>query len=108
MASKNRTKNKKQRRARRSFTPEFRADVVRLCESGNESIAEVCQRLDLTDSAVRGWVAKANTTNTSAPSGAVTATEQEELQRLRRENKQLRMEREILKKAATFFAKESS
>ncbi len=110
MASKNRTKkkNKKQRRARRSFTPEFRADVVRLCESGNESIAEVSKRLDLTESAVRGWVAKANATSTSGLSGAVTATEQEELQRLRREVKQLRMEREILKKAATFFAKENS
>ena len=110
MASKNRTqkKNKKQRRARRSFTPEFRADVVRLCESGNESISEVSQRLDLTESAVRGWVAKANAANAPGLPGAVTATEQEELQRLRRENKQLRMEREILKKAATFFAKESS
>ena len=112
MASKNRTKNKnknkKQRRARRSFTPEFRADVVRLCQSGSESIAEVSQRLDLTESAVRGWVAKANAVPVSGLPGAVTATEQEELQRLRRENKQLRMEREILKKAATFFAKESS
>ena len=106
--TKNKTKNKKQRRARRSFTPEFRADVVRLCESGNESIAEVSERLDLTESAVRGWVAKANTTSASTLSGAVTATEQEELQRLRRENRQLRMEREILKKAATFFAKENS
>ncbi len=108
MASKNRNKNKKQRRARRSFTPEFRADVVRLCESGNESIAGVSQRLDLTESAVRGWVAKASAASVSALGGGVTATEQEELQRLRRENKQLRVEREILKKAATFFAKESS
>ena len=104
MASKNRTqkRNKKQRRARRSFTPEFRADVVRLCQLGNESIAEVSQRLDLTESAVRGWVAKANAADASGLPAAVTANEQDELQRLRREVKQLRVEREILKKAATF------
>ncbi len=106
MASKN--KNKKQRRARRSFTPEFRADVVRLCQTSNESIAEVSQRLDLTESAVRGWLAKANVANASGLPGAVTVSEQDELRRLRREVKQLRVEREILKKAATFFAKESS
>ena len=111
MASKNQKnkKSKKQRRAKRIFTPEFRADVVRLCHSEGETIAEVSRRLDLTPSAVRGWVAKAETGGDGGLVGsAVTASEREELQRLRRENKQLKMEREILKKAATFFAKENS
>ena len=95
-ATKNSTKKK--RRIRRSFTPEFRADVVRLCQSGSESIAAVCQRLDLTESAVRIWLAKsARTAAAGSGKSALTTGEQEELQRLRRENKQLKMEREILK-----------
>jgi transposase len=106
MKSKNK-KNRKQRRARRKFTPEFKADVVRLCQSGGESTAEVSERLDLTLSSVRQWVAKAE--DSAGPAGSsLTTNEQEELQRLRRENKRLRIEREILKKAATFFAKENS
>jgi transposase len=106
MTSKNK---KRQRRPRRRFTEEFKADVVRLCQSDNESIAEVSQRLDLTESAVRGWVAKAEAAGTGGTiASAVTSSEREELQRLRREVKQLWMERYIKKKAATFFAKESS
>lgn len=111
MASKSNNKNKtrRQRRQRRHFTPEFRADVVRLCQSGSESITAVCERLDLTGSAVRQWVAKAEATvAVSSASPAVTPSEREELHRLRREVKQLKMERAILKKAATFFAKENS
>ena len=109
MASKKNKKNKKQRRPRRKFTDEFRADVVRLCQSEGESISEVSKRLDLTESAVRGWVTRAE--QVAAAGGdlpTVTASENQELQRLRRENKQLKMEREILKKAAMFFAKEST
>jgi len=108
MGSKKNRKNKKQRRPRRAFTDEFRADVVRLCQADGESIAEVAKRLDLTESAVRGWVKKAEQEAlVGGDAEALTMSEKEELQRLRRENKTLRMEREILKKAATFFAKES-
>jgi transposase len=109
MASKKSKNNKKQRRARRQFSDEFRADVVRLCQSEGESISEVVKRLDLTESAVRGWVAKAEQGEAldGREGPALTTSEKEELQRLRRENKQLKMERDILKKAATFFAKES-
>ena len=86
MASKSNNKNKtrRQRRQRRHFTPEFRADVVRLCQSGSESITAVCERLDLTGSAVRQWVAKAEATvAVSSASPAVTPSEREELHRLR-------------------------
>jgi len=108
MTSKKNKQNKKQRRARRQFSDEFRADVVRLCQSEGESIAEVSQRLDLTESAVRAWVKKAEQEGLDgSDSATLTASEKEELQRLRRENKTLKMEREILKKAATFFARES-
>ena len=108
MASKKTKKSKKQRRPRRQFSDEFRADVVKLCQSGDESISEVTKRLDLTESAVRGWIAKAEQEALEGGEEPLLSTsEKEELQRLRRENKQLKMERDILKKAATFFARES-
>jgi len=51
--------SKKQRRKRRKFRPEYKADVVRLCQDGGESIADVCRRLDLTETTVRNWVKQA-------------------------------------------------
>ena len=93
-------------RQRRSFSPEFKADTVRLCAAGDRSIAQVCSDLGLTESAVRRWIEKAPKARAAAP-GALTTSERDELLRLRRENKRLVMEREILKKAAAFFAKES-
>jgi transposase-like protein len=62
--------------------------------------------LDLTPSALRRWVAQAEIEAGQGPPGALTRAEREELVRLRRENRQLQMEREILKKATAFFAKE--
>jgi transposase len=103
------SKSKQQRRPQRQFTDEFRADVVRLCQSGGENISDVCRRLDLTESVVRGWVRKVEAKATGAgDSTSLTASERSELDRLRREIKLLKVEREILKKAATFFAKEST
>ena len=108
MAAKKNKKSKKQRRPRRQFTDEFRADVVRLCQSDGESISEISRRLDLTESAVRGWVKKAEQESLDGgDTPLLTTSEKEELQRLRREVKTLKMEREILNKAATFFARES-
>lgn len=101
-------RSKKQRRPRRKFTREFKAEVVKLCRSGGESIGEVCKRLDLTETAVRRWVEQAQVDEVGGTSDALTSAEREELQQLRRENKRLQMEREILKKAAAFFAKENS
>ena len=104
-----RSKSKnKGRRTRRKFTPEFKADVVRLCRTGTESIGEICRRLDLTESAVRGWVKQAEVDEVGGTPGALTTEERQELVQLRRELKQVRMERDILKKATAFFAKESS
>lgn len=105
-------KSKAERRKRRKFTPEFRADVVKLCQSGTESIGAVCRRLELTESAVRHWVKQAEIDAAADPagtsSGALSTRERAELMQLRRDNKRLTMEREILKKAAAFFAKENS
>ena len=107
MRSKKTKSREKERRPRRSFTDDFRRDVVQLCQAGDESIAEVASRLDLTESAVRNWVKKAAQEAQGGAQAGVTTSEREELQRLRREVKTLEMERDILKKAAKFFARES-
>lgn len=94
-------------RARRKFTAEYKAEVVRLVLDGGKSISQVSRELDLTESAVRNWVRQAKIDAGQGPAGALTTAERAELVALRREAKQLRMEREILKKATAFFAKES-
>ncbi len=107
-SSKKKPQRKKARRKRRRFTAEFKADVVRLCESGGESIGEVCRRLDLTETAVRAWVKQAAADHVGGTPEVLATGEREELAQLRREVKRLKMERDILKKATAFFARESS
>ena len=97
----------KVRRARRSFTPEFKADAVRLCQAGDRSVAEVAKDLDLTETALREWLKRAEEAAEPTPAGALSAAERDELKELRKRVKRLEMEREILKKATAFFAKES-
>ncbi len=95
------------KRKRRTFTPEFKADAVRLAKTGERSIGQLAKDLDLTETALRDWVRRSENEASKGPVDALTSAEREELVRLRRENKRLEMEREILKKAAAFFAKES-
>ena len=103
-------------RKRRSYTEEFKAGVVKMIRRGDRTIGQICKEMDLTESAVRRWVEKANAadphvavkTATGEPTGPLTKDERAELERLRRENRTLEMEREILKKATAFFAKEST
>ena len=94
------------KRKRRVFPPEFKADAVKLVQSGR-SVPDVARELDLTETALRAWVQRAEVDAGKGPAGALTTGEREELARLRKENKRLQMERDILKAAATFFAKES-
>ena len=98
---------KKQRRKRRAFTPEFKAEAVRLCRVGDRSVRQVAEDLDLTETALREWVRRADIDAGNGPAGALTTAEREELAKLRRDVKRLTMERDISKAAATFFAKES-
>jgi len=93
-------------RRRRTFTPEFKARTVELVRTSDKSVAEVCRDLDLTETAVRRWVAQAEI-DVGRRDGLTTA-EREELSQLRREVRVLRQEREILAKAAAFFAKETT
>jgi transposase-like protein len=94
------------KRKRRQFTDEFKAEAVRLVRESDKSAGQIARDLDLTESALRRWVEQAAIEAGHGPPGALTRAEREELVQLRRENKQLRMEREILKKATAFFAKE--
>jgi transposase-like protein len=96
------------KRKRRSFTAEFKAEAVGLCQVGDRTVRQVAKDLDLTETALRDWVRRAEVDAGEGPPGALTTAEREELTRLRRENKRLQMERDILKKAAAFFAKEST
>ena len=79
-----------------------------LCQVGDRSIGKVAKDLDLTATSVREWVRRAEVDAGRGRPGELTTVERDELTRLRRENKQLRLEREILKSAATFFAKENA
>ena len=94
------------KRKKRTFTAEFKADAVRLCQSGDRSVAQVAADLDLTESALRVWVANAKAEAGRASIDVLTSAEREELQQLRRDVKRLQMERDILKKATAFFARE--
>jgi transposase len=98
----------KKKRPRRRFTDEFKAGAVRLVLDEGKSCSEVARDLDLTLSALRGWVERARADRGKGKPGVLTTAEREELAKLRKENRELRMERDILKKAAAFFAKESA
>jgi transposase len=98
----------KKPRVRRKFTDEFKASAVRLVVEEGRGIREVARDLDLVESALGNWVKQSKVDRGAGPAGAMTSSEKDELARLRSENRVLRMEREILKKAAAFFAKEST
>ena len=85
------------KRKRRAFSNEFKAQTVRLVRESGKSIGEVAQELELTESAVRAWVRQAVVDGGRGGTGSLTTEEREELGRLRREVRTLRMERDILK-----------
>jgi transposase len=93
------------RRPRRSFTPTFKAEVVALVRQGERTLPTICREMDLSETAVRRWVEQAAVD--AGEQDGLTTDEREELRRLRREVRVLRDERDILKRAATFFAMET-
>jgi transposase len=104
--SENEEKLKKPRRKRREFTPEFKAGAVKLVLEEGKTTTQVAQDLDLTESALRIWVQQAKADRGEGKPGALMTAEREELSQLRKRVRQLEMERDILKNAAAFFAKE--
>ena len=95
----------RERRPRRSFSKQFKRDAVDLVRSSGKTIAEVARDLDLTESALREWVRQADVDD--GHRDGLTTAEREELARLRKENRVLREERDILKRATAFFAREA-
>jgi transposase len=103
----NKTKKEKRgRRERRRFSKEYKAEAVKLVLDEGKSVSQVARDLDLTASALGKWVSQERADRSNGKTGLTTA-EREELKRLRKEVRVLRMEREILKKATAFFAKAS-
>jgi transposase len=94
---------KKQKRPRRSFTEEFKAGAIRLVLDEGKAIPQVARDLDLTESSVRNWVERARADRGKGKPGVLTTAEKEELATLRKEVRQLRLERDILKKAAALM-----
>jgi transposase len=101
------TTERRKPRVRRSFTPEFKAEIVELCQRGDRSIGQVARDFDLTETAVREWVRQAERDSGSRSDGGLTSAERQELAVLRRENRQLREDLGVLKRATAFFAKET-
>src|SRR5215472_13592602 len=95
------------KRKRRKFSAEYKAESVRLIQRSGKSIGKIALELGIGETALRRWVGQAEVEAGRGPEGAMKRSEREELVELRRENQRLRLEREILKKATTFFAKES-
>lgn len=90
---------------RRSYPPEFRQQLVELVRAGRTP-EELSREFEPSAQAIRNWVRQAEV-DAGRRTGELSSQEQEELKRLRRENKQLRLEREILAKAAAWFARET-
>jgi transposase len=88
---------------RKHYTEEFRAGAVALVTVEHKRVAEVARDLGVSRSALDKWVQQARR---NEKGDAMTANEAQELARLRKENRELKMERDILKKATAFFAKE--
>ena len=93
---------KKKPRPRRSFTKEFKAEIVDACRRGDRSVGQVARDFDLTETAVREWVKQADVDD--GRRDGLTSDEREELAQLRRENRQLREDVGILRRATAFFA----
>jgi transposase-like protein len=92
---------------RRKFSEEYKAETVRLIQTSGKSIGKLALELGIGETALRRWVEQAEIEAGRGPAGALKRSEREELAELRRENQRLRLEREILKKATAFFAKEN-
>jgi transposase len=93
------------RRPRRSFSDEYKTEVVELCRTSGKSIAQVARDLGIGETAVRRWVAQAEIDTGRRP--GLTTEEHAELVALRKENRVLREERDLLRRATAFFAKET-
>ncbi len=98
-------KQSKPSRARRTFTPEFKAEAVRIARTPGKTVPEVARELDLTVTCLRAWIKQADVDARLDPQGALTTEERAELTRLRRELRVVEQERDFQKRTAAYFAK---
>ncbi len=92
---------------RRKYSDQFKKDAVKLVTEQGYRLSEAARNLGVDVSVLRRWVRGRDTEQTDIPNSRQMSSEQDEIKKLRAENQRLRMEREILKKAAAFFANES-
>jgi transposase len=96
---------KEKPRPRCAFMPEFKAEIVELCRRGDRSVGQVAKDFDLIETAVRDWVRQGEVD--AGERDGLTGDEREELARLRRENRRLREDVDILRRATAVFAMET-
>lgn len=94
------------KRRRRNYTDEFKDEAVKLVTDQGYSVAEAARNLGVNANLLGRWKKEADQSENGTASSGSMAAMQAELKHLKKENKQLKMEREILKKATAFFAKE--
>lgn len=87
--------------------PEFRRRAVELAREGTKPVAELAKDLGISESCLRNWVTQAKVDENGGGAARLTSAEKSELAELRRKNRQLEMENEILKRAAAYFAREN-
>ena len=95
-------------RQRRSLTPEFKAEAVRIARTPGKSSAQVARELELTVTCLRAWVKQADIDAPPTAQGPLTTDERTELTRSRRELRVVEQERDFLKKPAAYFARSQS
>lgn len=97
----------KKHRERRNFDANFKLEVVRMVKDQGLSVSDVCRTMDLGETAVRRWIRQYETElNGQSGIGKPLTAEQQRIRQLEAENRQLRMDNDILKKASAFFARE--
>ena len=89
----------------KKFPPEFKRDVVTVARRGDLTIAEVAADFDVSPESIRRWMRQADIDD--GVKDGLTTAEQDEVVKLRRDNRRLEMENEILRRAAAYFAKDS-
>ena len=90
------------------YTAEFKRDAVALVHSSGKTVTEVAREIGVSPEGLRNWVNQDKADRGQGPTGALTSDEREELRRLRRQNREQQQTIELLKKAAAFFAREST
>jgi transposase len=95
------------KKKRRIFTPEQKAEAVKIVRTAGKPVGQVAREMGLTETALRNWVRQDEINRSPNPQGPLTTDERAELARLRKELKRVEMERDFLKKAAAFFARDT-